>query len=115
MDYMVSGEERDALIRKKLDSSVLYVAGHSLQGFYIPGAGESPIIAVTRKAGIELMKIKHAKEDKAVLPSENITGRKFLQANGFAVTETKGFRMIRGESIDWQSRNIYSRIGGNFG
>lgn len=76
---------------------------------------EGLIFADTDEAGIELMKTKYAKADKAVLPSENISGIEFLKQNGFVEAETKGTRMILGKEVDWKPKKIFSRIAGNVG
>ena len=114
LDNMITGEERRNLPLKRIDSSWLYVKGKELFGYYAPDIGEGPIIAKTEEAGIELMKLKHATIDKAVLPDENKAGREFLKENGFKET-IRMKRMILLQDIDWNPMKIYSRIGGNFG
>ena len=63
---------------------------------------------------IELMKLKYAAIEKAVLPVENKAGITFLLENGFAES-SRALRMLSGEDILWKPANIFSRIGGNFG
>ncbi|WP_041620190.1 hypothetical protein [Paludibacter propionicigenes] len=75
---------------------------------------EGLIFAINDEAGLELMKLKYSRTDKAVLPSENIGGREFLLNNGF-VEASIGTRMIMGKDIDYKLDRMYSRIGGNFG
>jgi GNAT superfamily N-acetyltransferase len=115
LDRKISGEDRSAVIELCLNNAQLYVEQGSLLGFYLPAAGEGSILARTETAGIELMKIKYARADKAVLPSQNRAGIEFLKANGFVNSGTRGIRMIRGEPVPWQPEKIFSRIGGNFG
>ena len=81
----------------------------------MPDLGEGLILASDTSAGLELMKIKYSKVDKAVLPGENHFGTNFLGENGFTLSDTKGTRMILGQEINWKPEHIYSRIGGNFG
>ena len=81
----------------------------------MPGLGEGLIYASTAEAGLELIKIKYSKVNRAVLPGENPSGTNFLRQNGFTLSDTKGTRMILGQEIDWKPEHIYSRIGGNFG
>ncbi len=47
--------------------------------------------------GIELLSLKYALNDKAVLPSENESAIRFLKENGFEENKIKGKRMIYGE------------------
>jgi len=115
LDREVSGEDRSDLILSGLDRALLYMEEELLQGYYLPGVGEGPIIAGNDRAGIELMKFKYARTDKAVLPSQNQTGVNFLKSNGFTESGTRGIRMSRGKAVHWQPEKIFSRIGGNFG
>ena len=116
LDKRISGENRESLIEKHLDNSLMYLDNEGLTGFYLPNLGEGLIIADNSLAGIELMKAKYSKKaDKAVIPSENQIGLDFLKKNGFVLSETKGKRMILGKDIDWKPECIFSRIGGNFG
>ena len=58
--------------------------------------GEGLIIAKNSDAGIELMKLKYSMVDRAVIPSNNLAGLRFLQLNGFKQVAT-GKKMILGE------------------
>ncbi len=61
---------------------------------------EGLILADTIEDGIELMKVKYSKIDKAVISSENTAGIEFLKQNGFVEIQTKGTRMILGKDVD---------------
>jgi GNAT superfamily N-acetyltransferase len=115
MDEKISGENRRVLLADHLDKTLVYIKENSVSGFYMPDLGEGLILADTAEAGLELMKIKYSKVDKAVLPIENHTGTGFLEQNGFTLSDTRGTRMILGKDIDWKPESIYSRIGGNYG
>ncbi len=115
LDKLISGEQREQLIKEYLDNSMIYVENKEVKGYYLPDLGEGLIFAVTDNAGLELMKIKYSMIDKAVLPSDNVAGTDFLKHNGFIETDTKGTRMILGKNIDWKPEKIFSRIGGNYG
>lgn len=115
LDEKISGENRRSLIVDYLQNTHVYVENNSIIGFYMPDLGEGLIFASTTEAGLELMKIKYSKVDKAVLPVENLIGNDFLIQNGFTLSGTKGTRMILGQEIGWKPEQIYSRIGGNFG
>ena len=115
MDEKISGENRKSLLIDYLENTIVYIQDNSVSGFYMPGFGEGLIYASTAEAGLELMKIKYSKVNRAVLPGENHPGNHFLRQNGFTLLNTKGTRMILGQDIDWKPEHIYSRSGGNFG
>ncbi len=115
MDERVSGENRRSLLADHLKNTLICVEDNLPTGFYMPGLGEGMILAVTTEAGLELMKVKYAKADKAVLPAENHAGVDFLKQNGFTLSDTRGTRMIMGKDIDWKPEQVFSRIGGNYG
>lgn len=114
LDKKITGEDRRNLFINHIANSLLFVKGSKVLGFYMPGLGEGPVIAEEISVGIELMKLKYAEIDKAVLPAENIQGTEFLIEKGFKEV-SKGYRMILGEDIHWHPEKIFSRIGGNFG
>jgi GNAT superfamily N-acetyltransferase len=115
LDRKVSGENRQKLISMFLKGSFVYLSNNDVKGFYLPNLKEGLIIAENEEAGIALMEIKYSKSDKAVLPSDNAIGIRFLEQNGFAQTDKKGTRMIYGKSVSWEPQKLYSRIGGNLG
>ena len=115
LDRNISGEDRCVFLRDQLMGSKIYIQNNSLAGVYVPDLGEGLIIADTKDAGLELMKIKYAMSDKAVLPEENKAGISFLEQNGFIRTQVKGTRMVYGEDVRWKPDRVFSRIGGNVG
>lgn len=115
LDERISGENRRLLLKGLLDNALVYFQNGRLEGFYLPDLGEGVIFASTTEAGLELMKIKYSKADKAVLPEQNHVGTDFLKQNGFVPANTKGTRMILGEEITWNPEQVYGRIGGNYG
>lgn len=115
LDEKISGESRRRLLKDFLKNALIYFKDSSLLGFYLPDLGEGLILANTTEAGLELMKIKYSKVNKAVLPGQNHVGTDFLKQNGFTPSDTKGTRMILGKEIEWKPRGIFSRIGGNYG
>ena len=115
LDKEITGEDREDLLNKYLPQARIMVNGPSIEGYYFPNLREGAIFAPSAFAGIELMKQKFAKADKAVIPSENTTAIQFLEQHGFQKVASNGTRMILGEDIPWKPENYYSRIGGNFG
>ncbi|HEY4788720.1 MAG TPA: GNAT family N-acetyltransferase [Bacteroidales bacterium] len=115
MDKKISGESRENLLANFLPSSMIYKENNEIAGYYIPDLKEGLIFADTINAGIELMKLKYSKIDKAVLPSDNKAGINFLLQNGFLKLDRVGTRMVLGKDVDWKPDKIFSRIGGNLG
>jgi GNAT superfamily N-acetyltransferase len=115
LDYNISGETRSHLFIGHLHDASIYLSNNKVAGLYVPGLNEGFIVADSEEAGIELMKLKYATINKAVLPSENLAGIEFLMRNGFVPSSNKGTRMVMGQDIVWQPEKIYSRISGNFG
>ena len=115
IDEETSGENRRSLLADHLGKALVYIKNNAAEGFYMPDLGEGLILARTAEAGLELMKVKYSKADKAVLPIENAVGMGFLRQHGFSLTDTKGTRMIWGKDIDWKQAQVFSRIGGNYG
>ncbi|MBK5215168.1 MAG: GNAT family N-acetyltransferase [Flavobacteriaceae bacterium] len=114
LDHKISGEKREPLLTDYLSNSKVFVENNKVLGYYIPDLKEGLIYADTDEAGLELMKLKYAKVDKAVLPSDNSTGVAFLLQKGFTETR-KGTRMILGKDLAWNPKKMFGRIGGNFG
>ena len=115
LDKKISGENREGLLKDYIQNSMVFIDNNNVKGYYFPDLGEGLIVAETEEAGLELMKLKYAKVDNAVIPSENKVGIDFLKQTSFVESETKGTRMILGKDISWMSEKIFSRIGGNFG
>jgi N-acetylglutamate synthase-like GNAT family acetyltransferase len=114
LDKKISGENREMLLKDFLESSRLYVKNGKVVGYYMPNLKEGLIFADTNEAGLELMKLKYSKTDKAALPVNNIEGLEFLKQNGFVET-TQWTRMVFGKDLNWNPQKMYSRMGGNFG
>jgi GNAT superfamily N-acetyltransferase len=114
LDKVISGENREMLLKGILESSMLYIENGNVVGYYMPGLKEGLISADTNEAGLELMKLKYSKADKAALPIDNIEGLEFLKQNGFVET-IQWTRMLFGKDLNWSPQKMYSRMGGNFG
>ncbi|MBN2614902.1 MAG: GNAT family N-acetyltransferase [Bacteroidales bacterium] len=115
LDKKVSGEDRELLLQNFLPGTLVYFHDKAVQGYYIPNLREGPVIADNEEAGFALMNAKYAMADKAVLPSDNTAGIRFLKENGFAETDKKGTRMVYGDPVAVQLDKMYARIGGNLG
>ena len=115
LDTYISGENREILLKEYLKNSFVFIRNKVIEGFYIQGLGDGPILSLRVEAGRELMRFKYSNADKATIPAENKVGIEFLRENGFVPANTTGRRMILGHDIEWKPEMIYSRIGGNFG
>ncbi|MBN1180995.1 MAG: GNAT family N-acetyltransferase [Bacteroidales bacterium] len=115
MDFRITGEKREWLIKEHLDKALIYVENEILKGIYLPDLGEGAIYTDSTHAGIDLMQMKYVSTDKAVIPAENMAGIEFLLNNGFIHNGIKGKRMIYGNDIAWKPEGFFSRIGGNLG
>jgi len=114
LDKVISGENREMLLKDYLVDSKLYIKNEKVVGYYLPELKDGLIFSDTEEAGLELMNLKYSTVDKAVLPVENAKGLEFLKQKGFIET-SKATRMIFGKDLNWNSTKMYSRIGGNFG
>lgn len=115
LDKKISGEDREPLLRGSIENSFVYIENEEVRGYYISTLGEGQIFAETAESGLELMAMKYAKIDIAVLPENNEVGLEFLKQNGFCESPTRGKRMILGEDLNWQPTKYFSRINGDYG
>jgi GNAT superfamily N-acetyltransferase len=115
IDKKISGENREKFITDYFTNALVYIDKDKVLGYFLPDLKDGLIYAENTNAGIELMKIKYEKIDKAVIPSENIPGIEFLKQNGFVYTGKRGTRMIHGKDITWHPDKIFSWGGGNIG
>ncbi|WP_439583343.1 GNAT family N-acetyltransferase [Dyadobacter bucti] len=114
LDRKVSGEDRRGILNDFIDSAMLYVNNSKVEGFYIPGWGDGPVLAVTDVAGTELMKLRIQTYDNAVFPVENAISADFVTDNNFVFRKTSR-RMYLGPKRVWQPRNLYNWISGQLG
>lgn len=115
LDRKVTGENRAKLITNHLDKAVVFLANASVEGYYLPTLGQGPIYARTDHAGIQLMKLKIQHAENAILPEQNTVAIDFLLQNGFEKQETTAIRMTYGAETVWQPKQVFHRIGGNYG
>lgn len=109
LDQITNGENRIHLISKYYKNGVGYFNfENKLLGFYLPNFGRGLIISSDKKAGIELLKLKHSKKGKQTfLPINNCVGFNFLNKEG--LKRDKQFsKMFLGKKPDWIPKNIYS-------
>lgn len=115
LDRYITGDNRRELLDPHFTSMKLFLDQGKVLGFYAPLLGEGLILAIEKEAGIELLKLKHAKKLlRTVVPEKNLHAIDFFKHPGFQY-ERSALRMILGESWAWTPENIYSRLGGNLG
>lgn len=114
IDKLTSGEDRIFHLEKYLHDGFVYQNNTVIEGFYLPAFGEGLILATTKEAGIELMKMRFANHDNACFPKDNTHAVDFLYKYGYKEFKTAK-RMRLGKQRQWNPSNIYNRIGGNIG
>ena len=114
IDRGVSGENRVKLFDDHLIDCKVFIHQGEIRGFYLPTLGDGLIIATDPVAGAELMKHKGNLNKMFCLPIDNIAGISFLEQHGYKRLR-EASRMILGKKINWDGKQIYSRIGGNLG
>ncbi|MCE7068531.1 GNAT family N-acetyltransferase [Dyadobacter sp. CY326] len=114
VDRQVSGEDRSGVLSDFIRSAKLYVVDFKVEGFYIPGWGDAPIIAISEQAGAALIRRRAHDEKTAVLPSDNLFAIAVLNELNFFDYRTSR-RMYLGEKREWSRTGIYNRISGQLG
>ncbi len=117
LDHKATNEDRNSFTEKYLKNGKVYVnqRNNRAEGFFLPEFSEGSVIAKTKEAGLELMKLKLLdKPDKIVVPEDNKTVIKFLKETGFEEYENAP-RMILGEDLIWKPEYIYCRAAGYCG
>ena len=116
MDRDANDEDREHLISKYYKTGFGYFNNdNKLLGFYLPDFGRGLVISKQKKAGIELLKLKHAqKGKKTLIPIENLDGIRFFENSGLK-EGLKCSRMVLGKENDWNPECIYSYGGGHCG
>ena len=114
LDRKISGEYRMQILKEHLNKANIYFYKDKVRGVYFPTLRDGLIIASTKKAGIELLKLLIKTRDYAAMPAENITAQEFLRENKYSLARTSK-RMIFGKPRKWEPANLYSRISGGLG
>ncbi|KQS28114.1 GNAT family N-acetyltransferase [Dyadobacter sp. Leaf189] len=114
LDREVSKEDRSGIISDFLHTAMVYVEAGRVLGYYIPGWGDSPIIALDDQAGVELMKLRFQTEEKAVLPQDNLLAISTLEQHHYRQRRFSR-RMYLGEKREWRADKIFNRISGQLG
>ena len=116
LDRDANGENRTHLIDKCFRTGVGYFNRDSeLLGFFLPDFGRGLVLSRDKKAGIELLKLKHPKKgQRTLLPIDNQDGIDFFENNRLKKGD-KCSKMILGKENKWIPRYIYSYGSGYCG
>ena len=116
LDQEANAENRAHLIGKYYTTGLGYFNNENvLLGFYLPDFERGLVIAKESKAGIELLKLKHARIGmRTLLPIENKDGINFLENSGLK-KGTSCVRMALGKENKWKPNYIYSYGSGYCG
>lgn len=116
LDFVVSGEYREHMIKYFLSDGYVYEDNISREiiGYYLPNLGDGVVLALDDNVGINLLKLKHSlKKCKTVLPEQNLAGNEFLSKQGFKL-HNQAYRMVFGSEVDWKPKSVFCRIGGYY-
>lgn len=114
LDGLVSGEQREPLLRPHLPNALVARNAGSISGVYFPTLGEGSIEAINVDAGIGLLSHRLLKHNKCVLQADNEDAIEFLKENGHKEFR-RAWRTTRGVRPAWHSKWVFSRIAGNLG
>ena len=115
LDCEVSGEDRETLLSRHANNSLVYSGSGGVRGFYLPDLGEGLIVAQDAEAGRSLMQHRLARAEAApVLPAENHAANQFLEDMGLAVKQSAA-RMVRNGADSLKQDMLFNRIGGHLG
>lgn len=114
LDKKLSSENRLSHLTEHCSSGIVYLENDRVVGFYLPNFGEGIILAEQPSAGIELLKLHLANNDKVVFPIDNSSAMQFMTQHSSEFFR-KAKRMRLGLKREWIPSTIYNRIGGNLG
>ncbi len=113
LDHAVTGEMRDAFLRRYLYGAWIHEAPSGrLDGYYLPALGTGLIIAANDAAGLAMLRYKVGHGGNVcVVPEQNRVAVDYLRAHGFAET-SRAPRMVLGGDVAWQPEHVYCRGSG---
>jgi GNAT superfamily N-acetyltransferase len=117
IDREISGEERSPFLEQFLAGSWKYQSGpdRPVEGFFLPGLEQGPILALNPEAGLALLRFKLSLGCTAVIvPTANETAIDYLVRNGFRITAVRP-RMTFGPDAAWRPGLVFSRGSGYSG
>ncbi len=117
LDRKATAEERRPMLGRFIDGGFVHRkgAGDDIDGFYLPGLGQGPVIAENDEAGLALLMLKHSRSGSAAcLPSGSASGMRCLQSLGFT-EDHRAPRMALGTDVAWNQSMVFARGAGYCG
>ena len=111
LDERIMGENRSCLLKQVYPTGWKYVDCKTarIKGVFLPDMDNGMILANDQTAGTTLLRFKHhLSTTPSVIPEENTGAITYLQNQGFRKTKSVP-RMIYGQSIKWEAKQLYSR------
>jgi GNAT superfamily N-acetyltransferase len=117
LDRRITGEDRQAFLGRFLADAWVYRPSPdaAIEGFYLPGLGNGPVLADNDEAGLSLLHFKLGQGCQiVVVPVSNSAALGLLLETGFVET-TRAPRMVLGKEVGWQPARVYGRGAGYCG
>lgn len=114
IDMSNIGEYRMEHMKIHLTKGFVFNNKGSIEGFYLPSFGDGLIVAETKMAGTELMKLRIKSKKEASFPCDNLSALEFLSKQNYSPYK-KAKRMILGKKRKLKLSNLYNRVGGYIG
>lgn len=113
LDRAITGEERAAFLGRFLSEAWVHACpSGAVDGFYLPGLANGPVLAENDEAGLALLALRLGRgAATSVVPGANTAAMDFLLANGFVETG-RAPRMVLGPDTAWYPGGVYSRGSG---
>jgi GNAT superfamily N-acetyltransferase len=116
LDRFVTAEERELFLGRFLEGGHVHLSPSGrIDGFLLPGLGNSLVIADDDEAGLSLLRQRLDLGGQAtVVPEQNEAAIGWLLSEGFAETQ-RAPRMVFGGDVSWHPERVYSRASGYCG
>lgn len=114
LDALIHGENRQKRLDEHINNGQLYIQNYTIEGLYMPTMGEGHIIAKSKNAGLELMKLRVHTFDNAAIPGDNEIANTIIQEWGFTQSRIAK-RMRLGEKRPFHAEMVYNRTNGQIG
>jgi N-acetylglutamate synthase-like GNAT family acetyltransferase len=114
LDEWVSGEDRRLTLISHIADAKLFLKEKELQGFYLPGLSDGPIVAMNEEAGLTLMNLRLQTRNFSIFPESNKAALKMvldLHFNHYRSSK----RMRWGKTRPWMPQMLFNRISGQLG
>lgn len=114
LDNKISGENRTDTINQHLENAILFLRNGKVEGYFMPTFGEGLIIANSKIAGLELLKIRLNTHENVIVPINNHSVIEYMKNKDYDIYY-RAKRMYLGKKPSVDLSKIFGRIGGNLG